>query len=117
MAKAETEGHDHEVTIEKVKGKDQVVLVKGCDRCDGIREARKFAAYMALKEEQQGLYDSWYELGTKEPTDSTSSQHARWERNRKSYEDRMSSLDKDMDKLHKPGGKPNNWKTNLTYKP
>ena len=49
MAKAETEGHDHEVTTEKVDGKQQVVLVKGCARCEEIRKARLKAEEEARK--------------------------------------------------------------------
>lgn len=49
MAKAETEGHDHEVTTTKVEGKQQVVLVKGCARCEEIRKARLKAEEEARK--------------------------------------------------------------------
>lgn len=49
MAKAETEGHDHEVTTTKVEGKQQVVLVKGCARCEEIRKAREKAEEEARK--------------------------------------------------------------------
>lgn len=56
MAKqqSETEGHDHEVTTEKVKGKDQVVLKRGCKRCDQIRKARQEAAQPKVLTEMQG---------------------------------------------------------------
>jgi hypothetical protein len=39
----ETEGHDHEVTTQKVSGKQQVVLKRGCARCEEIKKAREEA--------------------------------------------------------------------------
>lgn len=121
MAKAETEGHYHEVTTTKVDGKQQVVLVKGCVRCEEIRKARekteeearkarekeeKEAAKKAVEdlknlntliERRQALADEHAKLGRLKPgqSDITPADRHR----RENLGKRMDSIDAEMGKL------------------